>query len=167
MPPHRTAPALASDQIQPNISQATTVNIPTDPIEERHPNRSRHPPHHYHLTMPSNVIDAAVPAPAPTPDLDNSSLITPSSDHATLETFNLDDISDDDNGDDNNESPIPRAWGSCMQCNSGTAQLLNTARSEATDPLLTNPQSTLSSAADVHFFFTKCSSTGHVCTVCK
>jgi len=60
---------------------------------------------------------------------------------------------------------LPRARALCNY--DSTAQHLNTVRSKATDPLLTDPQLTsFSSAPDMHFFFTKSSETGHDCNLC-
>ncbi|KIJ21092.1 hypothetical protein PAXINDRAFT_6873 [Paxillus involutus ATCC 200175] len=84
------------------------------------------------------------------------------------EFFNLDDVSnvdeEDNDTEDEDEPPIPRAWA----LHNAGGMPLNTV-TQATDPLMmdTQTQSQNRSSADVHFFFTKCKGEGSVCNCCK
>ena len=82
--------------------------------------------------MLSNVSVAAGPAPTPPQAAGSPPSPNAGSDSPAFETFDLKHNSEDDDSD----PPTPRAW---APHNDSTAQYLNTARSEATDPLLTNP----------------------------
>lgn len=122
----------------PLVPQTTdSTNTPDSEPVTAHPGHPHHLPCCFCNPTPS-IVDELIFSKAP-------------------ETFNLTDISENDEDDD--EPPIPRAQGNV---------LMNTTRSAAPDPLLTDTQTNSpGSSADVHFFFTKIKGEDSVCKPCR